>query len=446
MTWRRVCSASAVIVFAAVAGMAKGQAFYQLTNPRIYRVDPPTNNPWYHGYGITGVATVPVEGDANGNLLITWECPPTDRGDLAELRIDFGVLPNAQAQNDATLLGQTLDWGWCYNLDYESDNRVLVHDRGDYPVGRKPAGAQMQTIASGVGRFVRQGGQIAGFELAHPYRSALLLQGGRIWGTFSGSRTIAGAAYDTVAIVQEAAFGSTIPVGIYLVDIVTGEPIDAAPGSPDGYQGINPYIGISGNTGVPNVPLPIVVGSTLIAGLEVVGDTAFLLIVVNWNLENQYLALAQLDFVGKRVMGIANVSDMLNPTRGGKSSHWTWGFDVWPIGDDKVRILITERTDLTLTSLAAIDGVLAPEGTDPVDPNALFVAEPGGGSPSQPNIPGSNDGDGNGDGGSAETDGAVFWVCPGIGIAFPGLAGLWGLWMCRRSACRVTATHGRGRR
>ncbi len=397
------------------ARTADAQSFYQLTNPRVYRVDPPTDNPWSHGYGFGGLGFDPGEAGAFGNVLLVWEYPPGglaegQRGDLVEMSIDWGSPPKGGSSNDATLVSRLFDWGWCHNIDYESDDRVLVHSRFDYT-----AGFPNRTPGTGIGRFTRSGENLAGFTMTVPFQTFSIGGGERMRGAFAGTRTVAGTAYDTVA---EIMMNTTIS-GIFLVNAATGSLIDADPDAPNGSLTGNPFIGFAGDTGVTNIANPIVPGRTLIAGLDVIGDTAFVLMVLNWNATDQYLALMQVDLVQKRVIGVANVSQMFDPARGGQCSGYTQEMDVTATGDGKVRILIAECTDRTLTSLLAIDGVAVPEGSDPVDPDAIFQ-------------PTDGSGDGNGDGGTADTEPAVVWVCPGIGISLPTVVTVVGLWFTAR--------------
>ncbi len=397
---------------------AGAQSFYQLTNPRIYRVDPPTNNPWYHGYGFGGLAWRSVPEDLNGVLLMIWETTPSQRGDLLELRIDFGSAPHSDGSNDAAALNQVLDFGWCYDMDYESDERVLVHARADYAEsGRSPG--------SGVGRFVRRDGAIVSFEMTNPYGVFRMGPGERMRGAFAGTREVAGQTYDTVALVKM----DTTTAGIFLLDLRTGDLIDADPAAPNGELSANPYIGLAGATGVTNIANPVVPGKTRIVGLDVVGDTAFVLFVPDVDASSPTTSLMQIDLPTRQVLAVADVSRMFNPERSGRCAGYTWGFDVSPSDDGKVRLLISDCTDHSLTLLAAIDGVNVPAGSEPVDPAAIYV-------PPDDNGNGGTDGQpSTGDGASA-TDGtgsqAVIWVCPGIGIALP-------MFLC-------TAAWGRSRR
>ncbi|MGB9626039.1 MAG: hypothetical protein ACPMAQ_14390, partial [Phycisphaerae bacterium] len=381
------------------------QSFYQLTNPRIYRVDPPTNNPWYHGYGFGGLAWRPVSGNPDGVLMMIWETPPAQRGDLLELRIAFGSPPNSAGANDAAVLSQVLDFGWCYDMDYESDERVLVHSRFDYTgSGRSPG--------SGVGRFVRRGEGIVSFEMTKPYGVFQMGPGERMRGAFAGTREVAGQTYDTIALVKM----DTTTAGIFLLDIRTGELIDADPAAPNGDLSANPYIGLAGETGVTNITNPVISGKTRIVGLDVIGDIAFVLFVPDVDAPSATTSLMQLDLLTKQVLAVADVSRMFDPERSGRCVGYTWGFDVSPLDDGRVRVLISDCTDHSLTSLAAIDGVNVPAGSEPVDPAAVYIpaSDSGnGGTPSQPSA-------GDGSPPTESTGGqAVVWVCPGIGLALP---------------------------
>ncbi len=412
MGFRGTVVVIALAVAVLVTASARGQGFYQLTNPRIYRVDPPTDNPWDHGYGFGGLAWRPVPGDANGTILVSWErnaaaLEDGKRGDLAEVIIDFASAPDAQGLNDAALVSQVFDWGWCENLDYESDDRVLVVSRYDYEVS-----APDRTPGTGVGRFVRDGGAITGFEMTHHVPIPRI--GGDIRnGAFAGPREIAGVLYDTLGFVS---FYTTV-CGIFLVDIQSGKLIDADPEAPNEDLAGNPFIGFAGNTGVTNLSSPIVQGTTKIAGFDVVGDIAFLLLLQTDSAGKPYLQLMQVNLVQKRLLAVANVSQVLDPARAGRFGGYTYGFDVSPLGNEKVRILIADGTERSNTSLAAIDGLSVPEGTDPVDPSAIFV-------PSNGN---------NSNGGTTGGEQAVVWVCPGVGVGLPALAGIWGVWAVRRT-------------
>lgn len=384
---------------------AGAQSFYQLTNPRIYRVDPPTNNPWYHGYGFGGLAWRPVSGNPDGVLMMIWEAPPSQRGDLLELRINFGSPPNPVGANDAAALSQVLDFGWCYDMDYESDDRVLVHSRADYAgSGRSPG--------SGIGRFVRRGEGIVSFEMTNPYSVFRMGPGERMRGAFAGTRDVAGQTYDTVALVKM----DTTTAGIFLLDIRTVNLIDADPAAPNGDLSANPYIGLAGETGVANITNPVIPGRTRIVGLDVVGDIAFVLFVPDVDASSPTTSLMQLDLSTKQVLAVADVSRMFDPERSGRCVGYTWGFDVSPLDDGRVRVLISDCTDHSLTSLAAIDGVSVPVGSEPVDPAAVYVPAGDNGNGGTSNQPGGGDG-------SPATEGtggqAVIWVCPGIGLALP---------------------------
>jgi len=208
----------------------------------------------------------------------------------------------------------------------------------------------------------------------------------------------------------------TTTAGIFLLDIRTGDLIDADPAAPNGDLSANPYIGLAGATGVTNIANPVVPGRTRIVGLDVVGNIAFVLFVPDVDASSPTTSLMQIDLPTKQVLAVAHVSRMFNPERSGRCAGYTWGFDVSPLGYDRVRLLISDCTDHTLTLLAAIDGVNVPAGSEPVDPAAIYVPPDNNSNGGTPGQPGADDG-------SSATDGtgsqAVIWVCPGIGIALP---------------------------
>lgn len=433
--------ASAVLLLPIVSATADAQYFYQLTNARVYRVNPPTPSPWSHKYGYGGLAFRPIEGDPNGQILMCWEqhAPAIYDGlwgELTEMKVPFDSAPSAQAQNDAMLLNQVYDWGWCYNLDYESDDRVLVHARADYGAGGLVLPSETARAAkTGVGRVIRTDGLITGFETTHPFGvSAYTLHIDlRMRGAFAGMRQIGGQTYDTTAMIN----WGTDDSALYLVDITTGEVIDAEPNSATPHAPGHPYIGFTGNTGVTNILSPIVTGTTHVVGLDVVGDTAFFLITTAEDTAQPYLTLFQVDLLGKRVVGTADLRQLFGSSRGVRPSAYSWGFDVTATGSDTVRILMADPVDTTFTTLTAIDAVRVPEGSAAIAADAVYT-DPGASNSTDGS--GTNGDSSNGNGSSTQpsatgdTNGqqAVIWVCPGFGIAIPAFVVFFGVWISRR--------------
>lgn len=409
------CAALALLAtIGAYAVPASAQNFYQLTNPRIYRADPPTTNPWSHDYGFGGMAFEPIAGDPNGRVLLVWETPGGDttlygRGDLLEFTLDFDSPPNSNAGNDVTVISQAINYGWCFAMDYESDERVLMLARPDWGG------------PSGLYRFVRDtAGAIIGTQKLSTIDlySYVTGRGVVVWGCFAGQRELNGTVYaDTMFLIN----ASTSPSGIFLYDLTDLKLIDADPNASNGNLSANPYIGLQGDTGVTNITTPLD-DTCIIAGIDVVGDVAFVLYVKDRN-DSRTLSLMQIDLTARQVIADANVTQMLNPARIPPVDHWTWGFTVWPIDNTTVRILVAPRST-GLTSFAAIDGKLATAGTPAVDPAAIFVPSSNGGDPNQPS---------GGDGGGSTNDGvATVWLCPGFGLTIPAMGMLWAAWFIRR--------------
>lgn len=379
---------AAVVLFAACR-LVEAQNFYQVSNPRTYRIDPPMTPPLADGLVPQALTSRTVESNGNSTLILTWQTSTGTPSAALEVAVNLDIPPIAESANDATLIAQIPNLAPVTAMDYQSDQQVLTMTR---TVGTVQA-------AVGVGPFVfdDQGDIVNVFlntRIAPPVvTGGLGTNLGPQGIAFGGIRNVGGGVYDTAIVVFAGS-----PAGLWAADLSTARWLDANLANTSGANAISPIVPWSGDTGGVNQDP----GGHQLRGVDVLGDIAFLLTARQQDANDpnsiQYF-LIQANLLVQQRLAVVNLGDLFDQRITAPSAALGGDLDVTARSDGTVRIVFS--TPGSGKDIGVLDGQLVPIGSAPI----------AGGSTPPPEST------------------AVIWVCPGFGIAIPIVTAATLLWL-----------------
>jgi hypothetical protein len=364
----------------------EGQTFYQVSNPRTYRIDPALTPPLPNGLVPQMLAYRTAGNNGAGTLLLSWQTGEGQPSEALEVAVDLDTPPPPESDNDATLISQIPALQGMTAMDYQSDRQVLVMSR--------TVGTQQAVLSLGAFTLNGQGG-VTGLTPTAAITPPVVPGGlGTNLGpqgiAFGGVRNIADGTYNTGIVV----FAGD-PSGLWAADLSTGQWLDANKANSGGANAITPLVGWNGNTGVVNQDPD----RHQLRGIDVIGDIAFLLTArqrdVNDPNSIEYY-LIQVNLLVSEVQGVVNLGDLFDQRITSPSQALGGDLDVSARADGTVRIIF--NTPGSGKYIGELDGQLVPIGSNPIGSGTTPQAS------------------------------AVIWVCPGIGIAIPIMilaAGTW---------------------
>jgi len=403
----------AVCLLTAVAPLllcppTKGQSFYQVSNPRTYRIDPPITPPLPDDLVPQMLAYRSTGAHGTGSIILNWQTSQGEAAATLEVAVDLTATPPAASTNDATLITQIPAFNVATAMDWQTDQRVLLMSR--------TVGQRQSLIALGPFVFDQQG-NITNLRVDASIAPPVVTGGlGTNLGpqglAFSGVRDV-GGVYTTAAVI----FAGD-PAGLWAADLTTLQWLDASASNTGGANPISPLVPWSGNTGAANLDP----GGHRLRGVDVLGDIAFLLTARQSDPADagsiQYY-LIQVDLRVQQRLAVVNLGDLFDSRITSPTDALGGDVDVLATSSSTVRILF--NTPGSGKYIGALDGKLVPNGSPAI-------------------APGSGGGDGGSGGETPSTDGqAVIWVCPGFGIALPLLFSLAGAhaWYAQRRGRRA---------
>jgi hypothetical protein len=285
----------------AVCSLAEAQNFFQVSNPRTYRIDPPLTPalpsdlvPQMLGYRPTGA-------NGTGSVILNWQTSQGEDAQTLEVSVNFNTTPPADSTNDATLITQISAFNVGTAIDWQSDQRVLVMSR--------TVGTRQALIALGPFVFDQQG-NITNLRVDASISPPVVTGG---LGTNLGPQGLSfGGIHDVDGVLDWAAvIFAGDPAGLWAADLVTLQWLDANASNTGGANAISPLIPWSGNTGGVNLDP----GGHRLRGVDVIGNIAFLLTARQSDPADtgsiQYY-LIQVDLLVQQRLAVVNLGDLFD--------------------------------------------------------------------------------------------------------------------------------------